>query len=186
MLIDYLPGVVSQIKEIQEICKAEQPEFDKAREMADRALLNIFAISADETGIERIEKELGIVPGPDATLEDRRTAIIIKNTKSKLDINMIKSLVATIAEELTITPEYEAGKIAVNISETITNVKEIYKTLDEVIDLGISIYFTLNMNVKSSIVNIAAIEQYDWWYLDGSLKLDGSRYLGPETITEVL
>lgn len=186
MLIDYLPQVVAQIRELQEICAAEQPEFDKAREMADRALLNIFAITADITGIERIENELGITPKPGATLEERRNAIVIKNTKSKLDISIVKNIAATIAEELTVTPDYEAGDLIVNVSDMTTNIKEIYKTLDEVVDLGIYIYFSLNTNVKASIKNTVEAARAVWWYLDGSVKLDGSRTLGPKKTKEAL
>ena len=42
MLIEYLPPIVSKIREIKEICAAEQPEFDLLEKQVDQILANMF------------------------------------------------------------------------------------------------------------------------------------------------
>ena len=38
MLIDYLPPIVKKIRELQEICAAEQPNFDEAEKEIENIL----------------------------------------------------------------------------------------------------------------------------------------------------
>lgn len=62
MLIEYLPPVVGKIREMKEICAAEQPEFDLLAQQVDQILANMFILLANEEGIKRFEEELNITP----------------------------------------------------------------------------------------------------------------------------
>lgn len=78
LLIDYLPPFMQEYKQMQEIMNSEQPEFDLAWETCDRTMLDLFIVSATETGIARWEKMLGITPKIADTLEERRFRILAR------------------------------------------------------------------------------------------------------------
>lgn len=77
-LIKYLPLFVAEYEEIQQITEAENPEFRLAIKEVTQAKENQFIISADEEGISRFEKLLGIRPKETASLEDRRKEILAR------------------------------------------------------------------------------------------------------------
>lgn len=77
-LIKYLPLFVAEYEEIQEITETENPEFRLAIKKVDQAKENQFIISADEEGISRFERLLGIRPKEKADLEDRRKEILAR------------------------------------------------------------------------------------------------------------
>lgn len=75
-LVSYLPPFMQKYREIRAALEAEDPEFKLVWEGADRALKNEFILTADEYGISRFEKLLGIVPGKGEKLEARRGAVL--------------------------------------------------------------------------------------------------------------
>ena len=77
-LIKYLPLFVAEYEEIQEITESENPEFRLAIKKVSQAKENQFIISADEEGISRFERLLGIRPKEQASLEDRRKEILAR------------------------------------------------------------------------------------------------------------
>ena len=93
MLIDYYPRVVGQIREMKEICKAEQPEFDNISKEIDRLLANMFIATSDEHGIARFEEELGIVPTLEQSIEERRIVVLIRVAKKNLSFKDILNLI---------------------------------------------------------------------------------------------
>lgn len=77
-LIGYLPQFVQKYREIQHIMKAENPEYTLVWNSADRVLYNTFIATADEYGISRYEKNLGLFPAENDTLEQRRKNVQIR------------------------------------------------------------------------------------------------------------
>lgn len=77
-LIKYLPLFVAEYEEIQEITESENPEFRLAIKKVSQAKENQFIISADEDGISRFERLLGIRPKDKSSLEDRRKEILAR------------------------------------------------------------------------------------------------------------
>lgn len=71
----YLPPFMQNYKEPVEALKAEEPEFMIIWKAVDRVLYNHFISTADEYGISRYEKMLGIYPASDDTLESRRSRV---------------------------------------------------------------------------------------------------------------
>ena len=61
-LLSYWMPVLRQLKEFQEIAKAEEPELKNLLEACDYALNNFFILTADERGIARFESMVGIFP----------------------------------------------------------------------------------------------------------------------------
>ena len=74
-LLDRLPPVLQPILELRQIADtAEQPEFDALWQALETLLSNQFVETADESGIARFERVLGITPRAAAALSDRRFA----------------------------------------------------------------------------------------------------------------
>lgn len=77
-LEQYLPEYLRSYKEIMSALKAENPEFNLFWRCANQAFENAFIDTADEYGIGRLEKMLGLFPMDTDTLEIRRIRVKIK------------------------------------------------------------------------------------------------------------
>lgn len=74
-LVSYLPEFMQLYTEPVEGLKAENPEFIMMWKAVDRLLYNRFISTADEYGIGRFEKMLGIYPQITDALEVRRMRV---------------------------------------------------------------------------------------------------------------
>lgn len=74
----FLPGFVSEYREIKEILKAEEPELQKTENAAETARDCSFISYCDENGAERFENMMNIFPSASDTLEERRARILIR------------------------------------------------------------------------------------------------------------
>lgn len=74
-LTSYLPPFMAEYEEITAALEAENPEFMLVWNAADRVLRNEFIETADEYGLTRFEKILGILPSTEDTLESRRARV---------------------------------------------------------------------------------------------------------------
>lgn len=74
-LVSYLPPFIADYQETRVTLEAENPEFVLVWEATDRVLYNEFIATADEYGISRFEKILGIFPSSEDTLESRRSRV---------------------------------------------------------------------------------------------------------------
>lgn len=74
-LVTYLPSFMQKYQEPVAALEAENPEFAIAWDGAHRILYNHFISTADEYGIRRFEKMLGISPAEEDTLESRRSRV---------------------------------------------------------------------------------------------------------------
>ncbi len=157
MLIDYYPEAVGKIREIKEICNAEQPEIDNIHKEIDRLLANRFISKADEQGIARFEKELGILPAAGQSLRDRRIAVMIKAGKKNLSFKNVINLIRDFSEEIDLVPDYDKSELNV-VAEGTENVQDIYDALDEMIALNVLIYFSA---VKSKYMMVGVVWQDD-------------------------
>ena len=74
-LVSYLPPFMQSYKEPVAALDAENPEFQIIWKATDKVLRNRFISTADEYGISRFEKMLGIYPSEEDTLESRRSRV---------------------------------------------------------------------------------------------------------------
>ena len=77
-LVSYLPPFLAEYQETNLTLTAENPEFALVWKAADRVLTNEFIVTADEYGISRFEKLLGIFPSKGEELESRRQKVQLK------------------------------------------------------------------------------------------------------------
>lgn len=77
-LIDYLPPIMQNFKEIKEITNAEQKEVDLIDGEISKVLDNAFIEDCDEYGIKKYEKLVGVTPTAQDTLESRKLRVLIR------------------------------------------------------------------------------------------------------------
>lgn len=77
-LISYLPPYLKTYKEQVSALQTENPEFILVWDGVNNCLYNHFISTADEYGISRYEKMMGITPIEGDTLESRRSRIQLK------------------------------------------------------------------------------------------------------------
>ena len=77
-LIDYLPQVLKEVRELKLIFQSEQTEIADLWGSIDNALNDQFVIDATEYGVGRWEKILGIVPKATELLDSRKFKIFNK------------------------------------------------------------------------------------------------------------
>lgn len=77
-IIEFLPEFVQEYEEIRVLTSTEQIEFNSLWSEHEKAVQNSFVESADEYGVKRWERIVGIVPRADATLDERKFAIMVK------------------------------------------------------------------------------------------------------------
>ena len=167
MLIDYYPSVVKKIREMQAICQAEQPELDNVGREVDRVLANMLATTAEEHGIARFEEELGIVPVPGQKLEERRAMVLVRMVKKNLSFQEIVGLMQKYSQEINLMPDYAAEELEVAIGDQVRDTRSVYRMLDDLISLNISIYlshedFMSPMELKAFLEELA-------WEIDGGI-----------------
>lgn len=77
-ILDYLPDIIKDVTEYQEIANAENPTINSLWENHRKTFNNQFINTLDEQGCARWEKMLDITPKGTATVEDRRLAILAR------------------------------------------------------------------------------------------------------------
>lgn len=97
-LVSYLPPFMQTYKEPVVALEAENPEFVLVWKAADKVLKNHFISTADEYGISRFEKLLGIFPESSESIETRRVRVMsrwfysIPYTIRMLSLKLLKIL----------------------------------------------------------------------------------------------
>lgn len=115
-LAEYLPPFLREYKELRAVTDAENPEFSLLRDAAERVLKNEFIETADEFGISRFEKLLGILPSKDDTLESRRARVYSRwFTELPYTLKMFVERLAAMSggTEFSVTEDYEHRRVAV-------------------------------------------------------------------------
>ena len=132
-LLSYWMPVLRQIKEFKEIAKAEEPEIRALLEACDRTLSNFFISTADEHGISRFEKLVGIFPAEGADLETRRFNVQVKwdSRVSYTDAELYNRLTSLCGDgKFSIDPHYEDYLIDIT---TEIGVKDAFDTVITII-----------------------------------------------------
>ena len=184
-IIDYYPSVVRQVKEIQQIAAAEDREFSKLAAASASVLRNMFVSTADVYGIERFEKLSGITPGTGSTLEERKMHVLAVANKCRMTLLEIMFMLSAYPGSINLSCDYTASELFVDAGEDVTGTGVIYNILDSFLPLQVYIIFSIEFGTVAGFAemsrNLEMETTISWWkaawYLDGSVKLDGSRKL---------
>lgn len=118
-LEQYLPGYLKTYREIMETLRAENPEFHLFWRCANQAFENAFIDTADEYGIGRLEKMLGILPMDTDTLEIRRLRVKLRwNNTIPYTLRALKNKLAELVGDtgyLVDASELDRYKIGIDI-----------------------------------------------------------------------
>lgn len=184
-IINYYPPVVSQVNEIQQIAAAEDREFSKLAAVSASVLRNMFVSTADIYGIERFEKLSGVIPDTSMTLEERKMRVLAAANKCKMTLLELMFMLSAYPGSIKLSCDYTASELFVNAGEDVTGTRAIYNILDSFLPLQVYIIFSLEFGTVAGFAemsrNLEMETTISWWraawYLDGSVKLDGSRKL---------
>ena len=135
-LIEYLPEIMREYREIKIICSKEQEQVEKIWEQCERMWDNQFIATADEATIRRWEGMLKVNVGNIWTLEDRRHKIlsIIAEQRPYTDESlsiMLKSIFGEGNYQIEYTNPFE---MLVSVSfESKNEIANVEKMLDQIL-----------------------------------------------------
>lgn len=154
-LLSYWMPVLRQLKEFKEIAKAEEPEIRALLEACNSTLNNFFIPTADEQGISRFERMLGIPTDTEADLETRRLSVLTKWASQEVytDNWLYNKLTAFCGGEdkFKIIPHYEEYDMEIEAELGVKGAIDILASLLEDV-LPCNLTFSLKHYLKSSPV----------------------------------
>lgn len=77
-LVSYYPDYLKNIRELKKICEAEDQELTQLYQKSDQLWADGFIQTATAQGLKRWETLMGMKPYPDDSVEERRTAVLVK------------------------------------------------------------------------------------------------------------
>ena len=153
VLLGYWMPILRNLKEFQEIVKAEEPELNLILEAIDRTLANMFIETADEYGIGRFEDMMGIYPEDTDTLEERRFRVMAKwGDKLPYTVKALKNLLETLCGKDGYALKVDNNRYELVVKVALYNehnLKEVEKLLNRVVPA--------NMVIQAVLFNTHAI-----------------------------
>lgn len=149
LILSHYPPVIQKIREIQQIAAAEDAEFSKLNAAISKVTNNMFAYTADETGIERFEKVFGIVPEIGQDVEDRRIRILSRMAPGKISLKTLTKLIAGYTGGAELALNMETLEATIN-ADTGADIGLAGKILDEMLPLNIYYKFCIACTVDES------------------------------------
>ena len=111
-LMDYLPDYYDGVYEMEAIMHAQGGVLDEMDDRQMRTLLNEFVIQTDLRGISVFEDQIGVIPEPGDTLQDRQNRVLMRLLPPRpITIRYLREFFKTLkipAEVYVIRPRREA------------------------------------------------------------------------------
>lgn len=111
-LMDYLPDYYDGVYEMEAIMHAQGGVLDEMDDRQMRTLLNEFVIKTDIRGISVFEDQIGVIPEPGDTLQDRQNRVLMRLLPPRpITIRYLRELFKTLkipAEVSIFRPKREA------------------------------------------------------------------------------
>jgi hypothetical protein len=132
-LESYIPDILKNVRELQEIVGTEDAELNRWCAGADDALNDNFLNYMTANGIRRWENIIGIAPA--GTLDDRRKAVIIRlNEMLPFTIRRLRQMLASICGDDGYSIEISGYTLTVRIPSELYTVRwAVYDTLHRVV-----------------------------------------------------
>lgn len=151
-LKSYLPPFLQLYRELDTTFNTEDKEFLLVWNAVNCTLYNEFIATADEYGITRFEKILGILPDKEATLESRRLSVQTAWISTlpytiKMLINKMISLYGD-NNFIIKTNFYDTYELNITLE---MNMYSQYKDLVNLLELMVPVNITINVNVEIPI-----------------------------------
>lgn len=154
-LLSYLPPVLQELEEIQQIMKAESEEFNILVKEYQNLLSDQFVHEATENGLSRWEKILNIKTKPTDTLESRRWEILNRlNIKIPYTFTMLKNtLHALYGNSYTIKLISDTYTIHIRVPQvTDAELRSTYTMLEVIVPANMIIDLSIDENLTREVV----------------------------------
>lgn len=159
-IINYLPPVLQNVREYKGVMNAEQDEFSDTWDCTDDIFNAQFINDADESGLERWEKVLGITPKASATLEDRRFAIItLINESVPYTATALEQMLDTMCGTDGYSVEIDNAAYTIRVKVDLT-VKNQYNSVSEMLLRVIPVNMIIDLKLKYNTHEILAAFTY--------------------------
>lgn len=142
LILNHYPPVIKQIKEMQQIAKAEDIEFSKLNVSINEVIRNMFVFTADETGVIRFEKLLGIKPKAAQSLDDRKIYIISMMNRRKMGLSEIEAMLSDYCKGIKLVGDICNMEMIVEMGTDASNMGAISDLLEEILPLNIYIRYS--------------------------------------------
>lgn len=148
-LINYLPFIVRDYAEFQGITWAEQPEFENAWASVEKILANQFVRTADNLGLSRWEKILGIVPKGTDTLDGRRFRILARlNERLPYTLPRFRQMLESLCGTGNTSAEIATGTYRLRIwivEEVLEYLPELRSLTARIVPVNLSCFYEVQM-----------------------------------------
>lgn len=112
----------------------------------------MFVLTANELGIGRFEKILGIIDMKNKELEARRMYVKAKLNNSKMSLSDLANLISEDGSKTEIIPDISTGDLITVINATTkSKLETINKTVDEILPMNIFYKVSAKEQVKGNI-----------------------------------
>lgn len=149
LILKHYPPVIKQIREIQQIAKAEDIEFSKLNIAIKQVIKNMFLFTADETGVQRLEKLLGIKPKKTQSLEERKIVIETKIFQGEISLGKLQDMLQGYSQGIRLLSHMQECELEVITNEDVISKDIIYKIVDEILPLNI--YFEVSRELCAGL-----------------------------------
>lgn len=154
-LIDYLPQVLKEKRELKLTFQSEQIEIEKSWDALKNALNDQFVVDSTEYGVSRWEKILGIIPKATETLDIRKFRILTRlNEQLPYTFTTLKqqleALCGSDGYSLTLKNEIYTIEVKVNLIAK-SNFDDVAALLHRVIPANMVIDLKLIYNQQSTL-----------------------------------
>lgn len=160
LILNHYPPVIKQIKEIQQIAKAEDIEFSKLNVSINEVIRNMFVFTANETGVQRFEKLLGITPKAAQSLDDRKIYILSMMNRRKMSLSELMAMLSNYSEGITILNDIANMEMIIEINTDAGSLDILNSILDEILPLNIYFMFAMQREtvIKYKIEDLILLE----------------------------
>ena len=151
IIINHYPPVIKQIKEIQQIARAEDIEFSKLKILINEVINNMFVFTANETGVARFEKILSITPKAGQSLDDRKLYIISMLNRRKMSLSELTAMLSNYSEGIELIKDFSNAEmtIVITINTDAGSLDMLNRIIDEILPLNI--YFEFSLQRETTI-----------------------------------
>ncbi len=153
--IGYMPQYMAQLREMQELYRLLQGEFDTMYFIKDKYMNECFVLTCEDYGLERYEKILGIVPPLTDSVEDRRLRVLAAlNGDTPYTFERVYEKLKLLCGENNVYMEYAKDIYTLRVMVQLdakSKYSSVIKMLREMIPCNISLICTLAYNRHSTL-----------------------------------
>lgn len=128
---------------MQQIAKAEDIEFSKLKVQTQEVIRNMFVFTANELGVRRFEKILGITPKAAQSLEDRKIYILSMMNRRKMSLSELTAMLSNYSEGIELINDMSNMEMIVTINTDAGSLETLNNIIDEILPMNIYFEFSL-------------------------------------------